>query len=209
MPQQAAGRRMEPPPSVPSASGPWPVATAAAAPPDEPPAVRDEIPRVPRDAEQRAVGQGLVAELRRRRLADEDGAGLAQPADGHRVLGRHLVGEDQRAHRRPDALGEQQILDRERHAVERAEQVPPAITAASARRAAVARLVRGHGDERVHRRLERLDPREHGVDHRDGRDLLGADLPGEGQRIGLIMRDRSRRKCPAISLANRSSCSRS
>ena len=40
MPQHAAGRRIEPPPSVPSASGPWPVATAAAAPPDEPPAVR-------------------------------------------------------------------------------------------------------------------------------------------------------------------------
>ena len=32
---------MEPPPSVPSASGPCPVATAAAAPPDEPPAVRE------------------------------------------------------------------------------------------------------------------------------------------------------------------------
>ena len=40
MPQQAAGRRIEPPPSVPSASGPWPLATAAAAPPDEPPGVR-------------------------------------------------------------------------------------------------------------------------------------------------------------------------
>ena len=32
---------MEPPPSVPRASGPCPVATAAAAPPDEPPAVRE------------------------------------------------------------------------------------------------------------------------------------------------------------------------
>src|SRR6185295_6440896 len=41
MPQQDAGRRMEPPPSVPSASGAWPVATAAAAPPDEPPALRE------------------------------------------------------------------------------------------------------------------------------------------------------------------------
>ena len=40
MPQQAAGSRTEPPPSVPSATGACPVTTAAAAPPEEPPAVR-------------------------------------------------------------------------------------------------------------------------------------------------------------------------
>ena len=34
-----AGRRIEPPPSVPSASGPSPAATAATAPPEEPPGV--------------------------------------------------------------------------------------------------------------------------------------------------------------------------
>src|SRR5437762_33068 len=38
-PQNAAGMRIEPPPSVPSASGPQPLATAAAAPPLEPPGV--------------------------------------------------------------------------------------------------------------------------------------------------------------------------
>src|SRR5215470_7156941 len=41
MPQSADGTRMEPPPSVPTASGPSPAATAAPAPPLEPPAVRD------------------------------------------------------------------------------------------------------------------------------------------------------------------------
>jgi hypothetical protein len=40
MPVQAAGMRMEPPPSVPMASGPSPAATAALAPPLEPPGVR-------------------------------------------------------------------------------------------------------------------------------------------------------------------------
>ena len=40
IPQKAAGIRTLPPPSVPSASGPAPSATAAAAPPLEPPAVR-------------------------------------------------------------------------------------------------------------------------------------------------------------------------
>ncbi len=39
MPQKAEGMRMEPAPSVPTASGPIPEATAAAAPPEEPPEV--------------------------------------------------------------------------------------------------------------------------------------------------------------------------
>ncbi len=39
-PQQAAGIRSEPPPSLPCASGTMPAATAAADPPDEPPGVR-------------------------------------------------------------------------------------------------------------------------------------------------------------------------
>ncbi len=40
-PQQAAGMRMEPAPSLPWATGRMPAATAAAAPPEEPPGVRD------------------------------------------------------------------------------------------------------------------------------------------------------------------------
>jgi hypothetical protein len=39
MPHQAAGLRIDPPPSVPIASGPRPAATAAPAPPEEPPGV--------------------------------------------------------------------------------------------------------------------------------------------------------------------------
>ena len=39
-PQQAAGMRSEPPPSLPCAIGTIPDATAAAAPPEEPPGVR-------------------------------------------------------------------------------------------------------------------------------------------------------------------------
>src|SRR3954451_18772261 len=39
MPQTAAGMRIEPAPSLPCASGPRPVATAAAAPPLDPPGV--------------------------------------------------------------------------------------------------------------------------------------------------------------------------
>ncbi len=39
-PLQAAGMRVDPPASVPTASGPAPAASATAAPPDEPPLVR-------------------------------------------------------------------------------------------------------------------------------------------------------------------------
>ena len=39
-PQHAAGMRIEPPPSLPCATGTIPAATAAAAPPEEPPVVR-------------------------------------------------------------------------------------------------------------------------------------------------------------------------
>ena len=40
-PQKAAGCRTDPPVSVPSANGATPAATAAAAPPEEPPGTRD------------------------------------------------------------------------------------------------------------------------------------------------------------------------
>ena len=41
MPQQLAGIRIEPPPSEPCATGTRPAATAAAAPPLDPPAIRE------------------------------------------------------------------------------------------------------------------------------------------------------------------------
>jgi hypothetical protein len=41
MPHHDAGMRIEPPPSVPSATGTRPAATAAALPPDDPPELRD------------------------------------------------------------------------------------------------------------------------------------------------------------------------
>ncbi len=53
MPQFAAGMRSEPIPSLPSAIGTIPAATAAALPPEEPPAVREvsqglrAVPRTP------------------------------------------------------------------------------------------------------------------------------------------------------------------
>src|SRR3954464_7399842 len=53
-PQQDAGMRVEPPPSLACATGTMPDATAAALPPDEPPVVRDWSHGL-RDAPKRAV----------------------------------------------------------------------------------------------------------------------------------------------------------
>ena len=48
MPHSDDGMRIEPPPSDPVHSGTSPAAMAAAEPPDEPPALRGEVPRVAR-----------------------------------------------------------------------------------------------------------------------------------------------------------------
>ncbi len=52
-PQHAEGMRMEPPPSDPVASGTMPAASAAAAPPEDPPGPRLRVERVQRGAEDR------------------------------------------------------------------------------------------------------------------------------------------------------------
>ena len=158
---------MEPPPSVPRASGPCPVATAAAAPPDEPPAVRERshgfrvTPKSGLSVNGLWPNSGVVVlpmrmapASRSRRTGTASSAGTWSAKISEPIVVRI-------------ALGEQQILDRERHAVERAER-----SARHQRRlgpaGGVPGLVRGHRDEGVHGRLERLDPTEHGVDHRDG-----------------------------------------
>ena len=52
-PQQAAGILIDPPPSVPWAAGTIPAATAAAAPPEDPPGVRSGVPGVARSVRSR------------------------------------------------------------------------------------------------------------------------------------------------------------
>ena len=73
-------------------------------------------PGVVGDAGQRALADALPAELRRRRLAQHDAAGVEQPL--HRRAGhvRHMAGEHVAAHLRRHALGLLQILDGDGHA---------------------------------------------------------------------------------------------
>src|SRR5690606_36857571 len=66
LPVNAAGIRIEPPPSVPSASGPRPATRAATAPPDEPPGVQSSrqglrvIPVSAESVEPRQPNSGVV-----------------------------------------------------------------------------------------------------------------------------------------------------
>ena len=121
------------------------------------------IPRVARDAGQIGVGLPLAAELGRRRLAEQDGAGLAQAGRRRRVDVPRLLGVDRvaAAARRP-ALGEDEVLDRRRHAVERPDGLA-ALPADLARRGVRQRLVGGDVAERVERRVQRLDAVEDGL----------------------------------------------
>ena len=67
-PQKLAGLRSEPPMSEPWASQAVPVASATAAPPEEPAADRDSVPGIARRAEDLVEGVGAGAEFRRVRF---------------------------------------------------------------------------------------------------------------------------------------------
>src|SRR5580700_2149339 len=64
------------------------------------------------------VGVRAEAKLRRVGLADDDGAGVAQPLDQEAVRRRYEILQERGAPGRADALDRQQILDRMRKAVE-------------------------------------------------------------------------------------------
>ena len=113
-PQQAAGIRIEPPESVPSAASARPAASAAAEPPLEPPAIAARVARVRHRAEVLVLGGRAVGELVQVGLADVRVAGrLEQP---HRLgrLARHVLGEQDRAVGGDEPGRVEQVLDRER-----------------------------------------------------------------------------------------------
>src|SRR3712207_3298639 len=104
--------RIEPPPSVPSATGTIPAATAAALPPDEPPVFRDMsngfrlgpnsgLSQVPRNPNDRAVG-----------LADDDRArALHSLRPGAVEVGHEVLESPHTAERRrPARLEVKEIL---------------------------------------------------------------------------------------------------
>ena len=122
-PQQAAGIRIDPPPSLPAAIGTIPAATAAAAPPLEPPGVRLKSQGLLVRPKRAESVTGLQCEFRQVGLPEDDEPRLEVPPHHMSVLAR-----DDRQHRPAAAAGWQagvvlsDVLDQERHAGERARK---------------------------------------------------------------------------------------
>ena len=149
MPQAAAGMRIDPPVSVPIVASAMPAATLAADPPLDPPGDRDGIVRIARRTERRVFVRRAERELVKIGLADEHRAGLRADAA---IAGASRSATWPSRTRDAAVVGSaadvEQILDRDRHAVQRAAIVPGGELAIGLARLPP-RLVRHHEDERV------------------------------------------------------------
>ncbi len=114
----AAGTRPEPAVSVPSASGTRPAATATAEPELDPPGMSSASNGVARNAVGRAHADQAGRELVEIGLADDDGAGRAQPRHRGGVAPRR-VGEGRAGGGGRQAGDVDVVLHGDRHAVER------------------------------------------------------------------------------------------
>ena len=168
MPQNAAGRSTDPPVCVPSASGTMKSATAAADPLEEPPGVCAVFERIARLAGMRH------RELGGHRLAHDDRARVPEQRHARGIGARTMPGVDGRAVLRRHVAGVDDVLDRDRNAVQR-----------TARLLRVPRAC-------IRQHLLRIDvrPRLHGfLARRDSRETI----LGELDRGELPRRDQRRR----------------
>jgi hypothetical protein len=111
--------RVDPAPSLPSPMGPMPAATAAAAPPLDPPGVRSGFHGLRVTPEDRPVGLALDAEFRGGRLPDHDRPCGPQPCDQHVIPVRHVIGESDGAEGGAHSLRGEQVFDADRNPVQR------------------------------------------------------------------------------------------
>ena len=172
-PHMAAGCRIDPPVSDPSARGVSPAATATADPPLDPPGMRFERPGIARRAERRVFGGRPHRELVAVGLADDHGAGARQARHDRRVVRRDEPFQDFRRGRRAHALRADVVLERHGDACERGVTKPAAIAVdvGGARQ----RLVGHDGVERVQGPVGRRDPIQRLAAHLDGRSFTRPD----------------------------------
>ena len=105
-------------------------------------------------------------------LAEEDGAGIAQPGpDGGVVVGDE-VGQDLGAGRRGDPGRVEEVLQPDGDAGQRAERPAgrPGLVGGGGGRPG---RLEGGGDEGLHHRVEPLDPVDAGIDELPGRERAG------------------------------------
>ena len=130
-PQNAAGWRIEPPVSEPSAHGASPARRPRRSRRRSRPG-RAPVPRVARRAVGGVLGRGAHRELVRVGLAEQRRAGRLAAARRRSRVRRAVALEDLRARLARDALGADEVLDRDRHAAERRRA--PRLAAAPRRR---------------------------------------------------------------------------
>ena len=111
-------------------------------------------------------------------FADDDRTRFFQLPHALGIRRRDVIREETRPLRRQDARGVDDVLDADRHAVQRA-----AVTAALDLTFRLGRVltgfVRAHGDERVEFRVQGLDLLQMRVYHLARGDFLAFDTPGE------------------------------
>ncbi len=180
-PQNAAGTRIEPDVSVPIAHGDDAARDrhrrarrGTARDPRRAAAVR-----VARRAEVRVQAEPGVRELGQVRLADADHPRGREPRDDRRVGARRRgIAPQRRSRRRRDALDVDQVLPRDRDAVERPERRSGA-QPRGARGGLAQRALLGQRDERA---AGVARPRERLLGQRDGVELAGGEQPAGLER---------------------------
>ena len=111
--------RTEPPPSLPTASGPMPAAHRRTGACARAAGRALQVPRVARRLEHGVVARAAVAELRYVGLAQDDRAGIPQAFDHHVVLLGHKILVGDGAGDGGQIPGADEVLDADRHARER------------------------------------------------------------------------------------------
>jgi hypothetical protein len=131
-------------------------------------------------AKQRRVGQAFRAEFGCGGLAHENGALRAQPGNGDRIVVGQVFSIGNRPEGGAHADGVDQILHRERNAMQNTQLLAGHDLAF--RFAGVGQgLVAANGDEAIQLRLQSLGARQHGAGEFDRRNLLATNA---GSKFG-------------------------
>ena len=132
------------------------------------------VPRVARRWERQVEAGAAKGEFMRRKLAEDDRAGLAQLGDHHRVGRLDVVEQNFRVAGGGQAGDVDDVLDADRHAVQRAADVAGGDLALRG----AGGIQRGVGvqvDEDVELRVELFDARQQGLQELDGGELAGGE----------------------------------
>ena len=133
------------------------------------------VPRVPRRAAVLVGAPAAHRELDRMRLADHDQPGGDQAPGERGGTGRPPLAPNLRAAGRNPPLDLDQILERDRYAVQRADTMSRSDRLVG-RLSGEPRLLGVHLDKGMELCIRRLDPRERGIDDIDRREPTGIDF---------------------------------